>query len=158
LYSDTLQMPPPKTKLKRSLPRYSIATLFVLTAIVCFTLSRFYPRVFVFSRVHVGAKNATAGNTLAILARSPMVIVGAAKQHPEIASLAEGDPVRWLCSHVQATVVDNNTIEIGISGSPKDRQRLQAVVDAIAEQFIEVLDPVRGGSQGDRDTATRNQE
>ena len=72
-----------------------------------------------------------------------MVFVAAVKQHPEIASMADGNAVAWLRGNVQATATDNNSVEIGISGLPKDRKRLQAVVDAIAEQLINSLDAVR---------------
>jgi len=116
-------------------------------AALCFTLSRFYPRTYALVRLDVGATNETEANTISMVARSQTVLRATVAQHPEIAHLTDGDPINWLRIHVEALPTDDNMVEIRMSGFPKDRRRLQAGVDTVAEQLIIFLDDVQSGSE-----------
>ena len=136
-----------RTNPRRRRLQFSLATCLIAVAVLCFTLSRFYPRVYVLVRLDVGATNQTEATTISMVARSQTLLTAAVAQHPEIADLTEGDPINWLQIHVEALPTDDNMVEIRMSGFPKDRKRLQAGVDIVAEQLINFLDDVRNGSE-----------
>lgn len=126
--------------LSRFLPRrFSIKLLMVVVAIACAVLAQFYPHTYSSVLIQCGAVNHNEALTYCRIARSNKVLAAVVAKTPAVSELASGEPVDWLSENVDATPTDDNLIQLKIIGSPRNRRQLQLIMDALAAEFVTLL-------------------
>ena len=133
---------PPNRRRRRW--QFSLATLFVLMTVVCVILSRFYPRVYVSTKIQIPGMAATTASSHRAIVLSDRVLSGVATRYPQINQLAGVATPSWIRVNVEVRHTEKDILEIRMSGHPGDRHRMQGLVDAIAEQYIDFLTPLTG--------------
>ena len=119
--------------------QFSLATLFVLTTVVCLVLSQFYPRIYAAADVQVRTMPKALAPTYMALAASDTMVSNVLARHPELADTAGASTDSWIRTRLEVNHLEKNTIEIRMSGRPRERKRLKQLVDAIAEEYVAFL-------------------
>ncbi len=119
--------------------QFSLATLFILMTIVCLILSRFYPRIYASVEVQLPAMTAQTVPTYMQVVRTKHILSGVANRRLELANTSDMATLSWLQSHLEVRHVGKDVLEIRMSGRPSERKRLQAIVDAIAEEYVDFM-------------------
>ncbi len=127
--------------------QFSLATLFVLMTITCLVLSRFYPRIYASAEVQVPAMTKATLPTYQQIARANCILTGVFSRHPEFVHTAGPDPVSLIRARLNVDHVEEDILEIRMSGRPAERERLQELVDAIAEEYVGFLVELDGGTR-----------
>jgi hypothetical protein len=138
----------PKPHHPRNSPRrrwqFSLTTLFVLMTVACVVLSQFYPRVYVSTQVQIPGMTATTAPTYREVVLSNRVLSGAATRYPQINQLAGIATPSWLRANIEVRHMEKDILDIRMAGRPSERDRMQGLVNAIAEQYVDFLTPLTG--------------
>lgn len=145
---NSLQGTPVNSDKSRFRIRYSTVTLLAVMAIACFSLSRFYPRVYSSVTVDFGNQSTMvnqSSNVVPIIALAPKLLAVYA-DHCSVEDVANGDAINWLQNSLSVTRIDDHTVRFSLVGYAKDRERLPVLADAIVEQFLAFEAQSRGES------------
>lgn len=124
--------------------QFSLTTLFVLVTIACVVLSQFYPRVYVATKVQIPGMTATTAPTYREVVLSNRLLSGVATRCPQINQLAGIATPSWLRANIEVRHTQKDILEIRMSGRPADRDRMQGLINAIAEEYVDFLTPLTG--------------
>jgi hypothetical protein len=140
--------PEPADSKKRPRRRwqFSLATLFIFMTVVCLILSRFYPRMYASAKVQVPAMTKATTPTYVRVFRTHTILAGVLVRHPEFTEIAGAETESWIRARMDVKHVEKDILELRMSGPPADRERLQELVDAIAQQYVDFLQELNGPS------------
>jgi hypothetical protein len=124
--------------------QFSLTTLFLLVTIASVVLSQFYPRVYVSTQVQIPGMTATTAPTYREVVLSNRVLSGAATRYPQINQLAGIATPSWLRANIEVRHMEKDILDIRMAGRPSERDRMQGLVNAIAEEYVDFLTPLTG--------------
>ncbi len=114
--------------------------------IVCLILSRFYPRMYASVEVQVPTMKKTDVPTHMQIVRTSHILAGVLARHPEFKDVAGADTLSWMHARIDVRHVEKDILEIRMSGRPAERERLQELVNAIAEEYVDLLVELDGSA------------
>lgn len=128
---------PPKPPRRRW--QFSLATLFLLMTVACLVLSRYYPRMYASVEVQVPTMTKATTPTYQAILRADRVLAQVVVRHPEFREIVGVETVSWIRNRMEVNHVGTDVLQIRMAGRPAERKRMQKVVDAIAEVYVDFL-------------------